>query len=189
MNFALLRKFDPTKVNVGDTVYAENIWDEEFSLATFIAYSGIDGDNAIRRGDGNLYMAEDSALRLAPLAWVEEEPVYPGDVLWWKTKEVSGQGYPKFVVGNSVDEIDPSIIYGVSHLADGRTYGEKGDSGLYQNQLTWGDPNTPTRYECWVNFYKNGSTSLHVTEKQAKVWEAQNADSYIACVHVVHEVK
>ena len=48
------------------------------------AVCGPDGDYCVRDAAGNLYTARGSLLGMAPLAWVEDKPVYKGDVLYSK---------------------------------------------------------------------------------------------------------
>lgn len=85
MNYDLLRPFDLEAAKRGDLL--TDVCGNEY---TFVAESGPDGDHAIRqKSDGNVFVDRASALRMAPLAWVEGKPVYPGDVLWYKTNNFS----------------------------------------------------------------------------------------------------
>lgn len=46
------------------------------------AVCGPNGDYCVRDAAGNLYTALASILGMAPLTWVEDKPVYKGDVLY-----------------------------------------------------------------------------------------------------------
>lgn len=82
MNYDLLRPFDLEAAKRGDLL--TDVCGNEY---TFVAESGPDGDHAIRqKSDGNVFVDRASALRMAPLAWVEGKPVYPGDVLYYNEK-------------------------------------------------------------------------------------------------------
>jgi len=80
MNYNLLRPFDLEAAKRGEEI----CWRGGEDL-TFIAEAGPDGDHAIRGAKGNLQYAESQYLRMKPLAWVEDHPVYKGDKLWYKT--------------------------------------------------------------------------------------------------------
>lgn len=78
MNLDLLREFSLEAAQRGEEI----CW-RTGNPIEFIA-SGTDDECAYRSADGNLYIANSSLFRMRPLAWVEDRPVYKGDVLYWK---------------------------------------------------------------------------------------------------------
>ena len=80
MNYDLLRPFDIEAAKHGEEICFDN--GEE--CIAFVAEAGEDDEHAFRNDQGNLLLVEGSELRMKPLAWVEDRPVYKGDVLWQK---------------------------------------------------------------------------------------------------------
>lgn len=76
--FKLLRPVDHTLLKVGDLVYSRS-----GNLFQVAATPGPDGDVATRNHVGNICMHRACWLKLAPLFWLEDKPVYPGDKLYW----------------------------------------------------------------------------------------------------------
>lgn len=83
MNLDLLKPFDIKAAKCGEEVlYVYTTGNTEDTK--FVAEAGIDGDHACRDTEGNIFLANEEDLRMRPLAWVEDRPVYKGDVLYWK---------------------------------------------------------------------------------------------------------
>lgn len=107
--------------------------------------------------DGLIIHALSSAttknLHLTPLAWVEDKPVYPGDVLYGKWEGLKKDGYG--ITGVNPDGLlmDTRGIVIVSDNAD----------------LTWTPPKTKTKtkHQAWVNLYPGGTACAHSSEAEA----------------------
>lgn len=74
---SLLREFDAKLAKSGEPI----CWYTGEPL-TFVAAAGEDGEHAVRATGGNLLLARPSALRMAPISWVADRPLYPGDTLY-----------------------------------------------------------------------------------------------------------
>ena len=94
--------------------------------------------------------ADMKKVRLTPLAWVEDKPVYPGDVLYGKWPDAEKGGY---VVGDT--------------LARGRFLTDDKGIALTDNveRLTWTPPKT--KHRVWMNLYPDGSCGVYSTEEHA----------------------
>lgn len=76
-NKDLLRPFDLAQAEAGAAIR----WSHIDEPAAFVGCCS-NGDIAIRRTDGILEMPPSSSLRMKPLFWKEDKPVYVGDRLW-----------------------------------------------------------------------------------------------------------
>ncbi len=98
----------------------------------------------------SLTSATTKNLHLTPLAWVEDKPVYPGDVLYGKWPDAEKGGY---VVGDT--------------LARGRFLTD--DKGIVLTdsveRLTWTPPKA--KHQAWVNLYPDGTACAHSSEAEA----------------------
>lgn len=81
MNLDLLKPFDREAAKRGEEI----CWSDNTETLKLIAEAGSDGEYALKRDDGNNYLAGGIQLRMKPLAWVEDRPVYKGDKLWHET--------------------------------------------------------------------------------------------------------
>lgn len=102
-------------------------------VVQYVAGPDVDGDVCVWYDQEQLLLEVQSELRMAPLTWVEGQPVYEGDVLYWNNRtQCPGS---KFTVGSKLISID--IIEGVSVMTDGRVYDKPG-TGVEFDALTWG---------------------------------------------------
>lgn len=85
--FSLLRPFDKDAAERGEAVCIAS-----GGAVRWLGRSGNGRENIVERmteGVGNVVKyAPDEWLRMAPLCWVEDKPVYKGDVLCHKTRGV-----------------------------------------------------------------------------------------------------
>lgn len=167
-DYSLLRPFDLEAAKRGEVVcwYYDGERLEYVGTATSDGYAGcfkwLDGDNA---GTYEIYESED--IRMAPLCWVEERPVYKGDVLWHK-------------IGN--------YFVTVEHPGDAEYFTcEKGT--FEYRYLTWTQPKV--KREGWVNIYRRSvygqeraPDGVYATEQIAN----EGATNYrIACIRIEWE--
>lgn len=178
MNYELLRPFDLEAAKAGAKIT------DTRTEYTLIAEAGPDGDMAVRDPDGNLFVMHLSDARMAPLAWVEDKPVYPGDVLYWS--EITSYPKSRFTVGS--ERLVGGMLAGRSDRTDGTTF-EFG--GMYPYDLTWDKP--PVKREGWINLYpKTGSSQgrpvaggqIHPTKAVA---DKEAFEDRIACVRIEWE--
>ena len=80
MNLDLLREFNLEAAKRGEEI----CWSDNTETLKLIAEAGPDGEYALKRDDGNNYLAGGIQLRMKPLAWVGEKPVYRDSVLYSK---------------------------------------------------------------------------------------------------------
>lgn len=97
----LLRPVDHNTLKVGDSVYSRS-----GNLFQVAATPGPNGDVATRNHVGNICMHRACWLKLAPLFWLEDKPVYPGDTLYWADHTTWGSlevinSYHGEVIGNT----------------------------------------------------------------------------------------
>lgn len=129
-------------------------------------------DDFVIHWDDNVFTVRDideytnKNLRLSPLAWVQNKPVYKGDTLYWY---MSGIKKPvKFVVGkHGILKGTDGILQGVSYVPDGQIFGEEGSSGIYLTQLLWA-PNEKKTHRVWINLYPFGMVYVHKTKELAE---------------------
>lgn len=98
----------------------------------------------------SLTSATTKNLHLTPLTWVEDKPVYPGDVLYGKWPDAEKGGY---VVGDT--------------LARGRFLTDDKGIALTDNieRLTWTPPKT--KHRVWMNLYPDGGFVIYDNETAA----------------------
>ena len=128
------------EVDWGEIVYGPTEEEQEFAV-----HWKVDGLVA-----HSFISAATTNLRLTPLAWVEDKPVYPGDVLYGKWPHAEKGGY---VVGDT--------------LTRGRFLTD--DNGIALNtaieRLTWTPPKT--KHQIWVNLYPDGTCATYTSEALA----------------------
>ena len=153
-NLNLLRPAIVADLKVGDQVL-----DTDGETVTLVTPTHpVTGEFVLSYGDAHGYCVSQPSdtFYLPPLGWVEDKPVYPGDVLYWKG--VPGECQPLTVVGT---------------LGDWRCTHPNG--AIYRfnaSELTWSPPRV--RKHGWVNVYEGGRTGAytHPTQEAA----TRNAD-------------
>lgn len=91
--------------------------------------------------------------RLTPLTWVEDKPVYPGDVLWYKRFKgckATAIGPHTYCESGGIEYLDGN---------DGKKY--SADAAAF----TWTPPKT--KHQVWLNLYPDGSCGVYSTEEHA----------------------
>jgi hypothetical protein len=198
-DYSLLRKFDLDAAKRGEAIcmmsrrnarFVAHVPECQIDRRVLVIAEGASNVNAYC--DDGCYIIKDpgapEALRMAPLAWVEGKPVYPGDVLYWLNAYNPGA---TFVVGDRV--LDSGTIAGVSTMHDGTTRGEGGDSGMRPENLTWTAPKV--KRHGWVNVHrKTGGVPAHCafvshaysTKELADMYE-ENHGPRLACIRIEWE--
>lgn len=191
-DFSLLRPFNEEAAKAG----AECCWSHDglklryvgecTSISNVGCFQWLEGDN---KGTFETYLERD--IRMAPLAWVEGRPVYPGDVLY--LAQNSGNPGLKFTAGTKI--IHGEIIQGVSERPNGLKFGVNEESGLYPRNLTWTPPKV--KREGWANVYQNheGMMDVHsafvthafATEELAEKYRGNHDMPFIACIRIEWE--
>lgn len=162
-DYSLLRQFDLEAAKRGDPVCLPD--------GAPVAY--VAGPNRLNTvvcqwRDEQFKLANRGQLRMAPLCWVEDKPVYKGDVLWHIRR------------GRIV----------ASHMIDGKFLCEEGiDSGDRVENLTWTPPRV--KREGWVNIYPKPTEELVASVSHAHA-SKEKADSLaasgrIACIRIEWE--
>lgn len=115
-----LRPFDLEAAKAGATLYDM----QDHLVYTLAAEAGPDGDAGVRSLEGNVFTQNYRNLRMAPLCWVEDRPVYKGDVLW--------------------NKMHPSLRYDVDYVTEYGTVmtvpNETGSYSDHPESLTWTRP-------------------------------------------------
>jgi hypothetical protein len=164
-DYSLLRTFDLEAAKRGEAICYDHCGE---SRIKYLAGPDAKEHIAYEAPDGLLYASRSSNFRMAPLAWVEGKPVYPGDVLYCPNLH---EKYSK---------------HAVSHVENDRIYGADG-LWVTAGHLTWTAPKV--KREGWVNVYRQkGSLSTvasisdaHETEQDAN--DAQRKER-IACIRI-----
>lgn len=167
-DFSLLRPFDLGAAKRGEAIFYLDEQVEFLGLSTVKATR--DGERLLRVEcqHGLAYICWEEA-KMAPLAWVEGRPVYPGDVLYWQPEH-------RMFVSRAVEHDcwNEWII-----ATDGCNY-------LTEN-LTWTPPKV--KRDGWVNVYP-GTKAMAVC---SDIWPSKkDCDEYqrenrIACVRIEWE--
>ena len=167
-NVRLLRRVPVADLKVGDLVV-----DSDGDEARLVAPTHpVTGELILSYKDDYGYCVSQPSdtFYLPPLGWVEDKPVYPGDVLYRKGVPGECQPQPLTVVGT---------------LGDWRCTHPNG--AIYRfnaSELTWSPPRV--RKHGWVNVYEGGRTGAytHPTQEAA----TRNADpGRKGCVHIEWE--
>lgn len=184
-NYGLLRPFDLEAAKAGELLCnldGSNTY--EFLGEECHRYScNLVSVRSLTPYKGHLYTNKSSDFRMQPLCWIENRPVYPGDVLYWGSS--TGNVGSKFVVGSKM-LCDGKILAGESTLLNNTIMGADGKSGLRPADLTWTPPKTKKTY--WVNIYnddptnENGVWGYKHTSKEAANIASSFGDRRIACV-------
>lgn len=109
-----------------------------------------------------------------PLCWVEDRPVYKGDVLWWRDYK----DFPNSAV-DSPKHVVTKVLSGVA--GDTLVYDDSG-KWLAPRDLTWKSPTV--KKEAWVNVYDEIDGALHSTKDLADKWATKNRK---ACIRIEWE--
>ena len=158
-DYSLLRPFDLETAKRGEPIMEIDFsWPIIFCGTTtngqviFVEYSDKSGGNQ-----------EVDDIRMAPLAWVEGEPVYKGDTLY------SNIG-PRIVVGSDMEYLrcvvnteDPWELFKAS-------------------SLTWNKPKV--KKSGWMNSYDSGEHYVYPTKDRA---DAMATHSRKACIEIFWE--
>lgn len=179
-DLSLLRPFNLKKAKQGEPICFHN------DLRFKIRYCGTksNGNHFIEFEDGSYKIDNSKYLRMAPLCWIEDKPVYKGDVLYKTTP--SFEPYPVTVLNlftlNNTDYLDldtDTAIPKQTEYADNR-----------KHYLSWTRPKPKQKKQGWINVYPQypqiGVTNAiwHDTKEQAD--ESAGVDR-IACVPFEYE--
>ena len=180
MNYSLLRPFDLEAAKCGDLLTDS----EDRCRWSYVAGPDarneyvmlIEGD-APNKGEFT-YPSRAEEFRMAPLAWVEDKPVYPGDVLYWSGR-LGVESGAKFTARSS----GGGFIRGETLFADGIRIAYEQSEGMLPESLTWTPPKQ--KKEMWVNVYPAGDGCGHPTKEKA---DQVASSGRIACVRLEYEV-
>ena len=95
-----------------------------------------------------------TGLRMNPLGWVENKPVYPEDVLYWNNNTYD-KG-TKFVAKKYFKE---GAIAGYAYFPDG-TKCEDENAWTKVEHLTWNKPKIKKSKKIWINIYPYSEMSI-----------------------------
>lgn len=170
--YNLLRPFNKEQAQDGKPICCST-----GEAVQYVAGPDVDGDVCVWFGQEYLYLIAQSELRMAPLTWVEGQPVYAGDVLYWNNK--TSKPGSKFTVGSKMLYSD--MIEGVSVLASGKVY-DMPETGMVINHLTWNAPQQVQTIKLvafiddqgtlrWVreDVYRGGFTRVPTEDKNVEV--------------------
>ena len=164
-NFNLLRPFDIEKAKSGEQILFAN-----GDPCAFIAEGGSFGQHAVR-AHGNLFLVPPANLRMAPLCWVEDKPVYKGDRLWSSyTKE-----------GEKTERIASHVIE-----ANGTFYLQYEGGGDWAMDgscsfLSWIPPKV--KKSGWMNIYKDKAMGRYIHDTKNAADSAATIGR-IGCVEI-----
>lgn len=177
-DYGLLRPFDLDAAKRG-----EKICERDGSHLEFIADAGPDGDYAVRCKLGNIYGKQASSMRLAPLLWVEDKPVYLGDDLYVNNDRPYCTDY------NKGDQVKVAALSMNGNIQTSCGY------YLRHSDLTWTPPSV--KREGWINVYsidgEEGSIAARTSSVAYKTKEEANLVSKtirpnrIACIRIEWE--
>lgn len=168
----LLHPFDLEKAKQGEPICFHN------DLRFKIRYCGTksNGKHFIEFEDESdgLYISE--KLRMAPLCWIDDKPVYKGDVMY-KTTPTFGT-YPVTVIDiftlNNTEYLDldtDTIINIQSEYADNRL-----------GNLSWTRPKPKQKKQGWINVYPDHQTSIIWFNSKEEADYNADQETRITCV-------
>jgi len=168
-DYSLLRPFDEAAAKRGEMICYKST--PGTNIKTFLAGPDAYGYIAYVGSNDKLYTGRVADFCMAPLAWVEGKPVYPGDTLYWRPE---GR---KFVARAVEHDCGNEWVIGTD------------DCNYLTENITW----TPQmmKREGWVNIYPPtdssvaGNTSHAYRKKEAADCNAR--ESRIACVRIEWE--
>ncbi len=153
MNYELLRPFDLEMAKDGNPMVS----DYEKNELVYVAGPHVDTEEIVVEYVAGylIYYAKD--LRMSPLCWLHEKPVYKGDKLW-------SLSYKQWVVvtGTHMDS-DGDLFLDFDNDGD---YWISGPSELFdpiETRLFWDKPKPKVEKGGWLNIYGMGDCALHPT--------------------------
>lgn len=103
-DYSLLRPFDLEAAKHGEPI----CFSSGAKITRFIDGPDSVGDLVFVVPDGQFYFTREKEIRMAPLAWVEDRPVYRGDVLYNKVGQeltATGEKGGKLIASKFPDSI------------------------------------------------------------------------------------
>ena len=161
MNTNLLRRANPADLKVGDPVV-----DIDGDTATLIAPLHPDtGEFVLSYKDDRGYFTfvPGDDVYLAPLCWVENKPVYPGDVLYGKSANIR----------------KPLVVEGTPENW-GCRYPDGSFCDFREGELTWTSP----KREAWLNVYPEALAYYYPTKEEA---DSNATPRRLACIRIEWE--
>lgn len=166
-NYGLLRPFDMEAAKRGEIICAKGGGGEW----QYVAGPDSNGNLCLLTSSGTFIAGNgcsEHSVRMAPLCWVEEQPVYKGDKLWHTGTEkwITAYALGSFSVPTVTVEGDPA--------------------GYHIDSLTWEAPKV--KREGWINVYPTcrgvggvvgGSGTIWATEAMAIQQRGENCESTI----------
>lgn len=165
-NLGLCRKLTIGNTKVGDAVIYYGIGN--CGDIGKIVYVSITGKLVIQWYDDADVTVTDlkhaCCVAHAPLCWVENKPVYVGDVLY-RIGVFSKEAMVVTRYG-MVDNSGP-YVFGTGLRWDRGEEIPEDQSGMYPSEMTWTKPVIKVKKSGWLNIYPNGSRVYHSTREEA----------------------
>lgn len=178
-NLGLCRKLTIGNTKVGDTTIC--CGESSYGDIGQVVYISPAGSIVIQWHDSADVVVCHSApifVAHAPLCWVENKPVYVGDVLY-RIGVFSEEAMVVTRYG-MVDNSGP-YVFGTG-LRCGRGEGIPEDqSGMYPSQMTWTKPVIKVKKSGWLNIYQNGSHVYHSTREVADIYASIDRTDCVEC--------
>ena len=175
-DYSLLRPFDLEKAKQGEPILTY--------LGSTCTFVGPLSNSVIAIEDptelGKAYSYASTSLRMAPLFWLEDKPVYKGDILY---RKLPGTNEIQELTVQSIENCteDPFIRFEQENQAE---YVDNRRQCLY-----WNKPKQ--KKQGWINVYPNDDnqrTCLHTYTTKEFADQYANKKTRIACIPFEYEV-
>jgi len=158
-DFTKLRPFENDGVKVGDAIFSVRLGD----VVTYIAGPDKDGKFCVNY-NSSLYFTHIEGMKENPICWVENKPVYPGDLLHYLVP-VSYSRNNNFSVERGGCSSNDVVLAGYGHA--------------FIKDLTWVLPKVT--HEGWLNIYPNNRVHPEIFKSKEDA-EKSAYNARIACV-------
>lgn len=152
--YNLLRPLNLNELVVGmQILFVSNQQDRREQLETVVALANEQNYFVTQGKTGTYYIVPVACYYHNPLAWVEDKPVYKGDVLWYIRGKwsMSITGYNHRVSGQNGFE---GIVFKGDDI-----YNVKGDANWAPfSNWTWDAPKE--KKQAWINIYKDPTSIM-----------------------------
>lgn len=172
-DYSLLRPFDLEKAKQGEPI----CWYLNSGLVRFIGIT-LKQEVVYENQDGFLCYATSNKIKMAPLCWLEDKPVYEGDIL-----------YRKLPGTNEIQELTAQCIeetYGDVFIQFGLCNAEYADNR--RQCLYWTKPKQ--KKQGWINVYPDDNQHIGLNTYTTKAFADLYANKItrIACVPFEYEI-
>lgn len=179
--YNLLRPINLNELIVGmQILFVSNQHDRREQLETVVALANDQNYFVTQSEKGTFYIVPVACYYHNPLTWIEDKPVYKGDILWYKHGKWSMQ-----ITGYNPRTKDKSGFEGIIAKGDG-DYNIRGDvSWIPFGNWTW----TPCleKKQGWINIYKNHKAIIYRWDTYQDAFDNRRHFGYITTIQIEWE--